>query len=81
MMRMKSETIAEGSEPSSMGSLASSTNINIDNDHVVECNHVAAISRVSDVVLEDINDDSDEGNLEQVDPTVYETDKSSGRLQ
>ena len=65
MMRMKSETIAEGSEPSSMGSLASSSNIN-DNDHA-ESNHV--VSRTSDVVLEDIDDNSDEGNLNQVGST------------
>ena len=61
MMRMKSETIAEGSEPSSMGSLASSSN-NYD-DHA-ESNHV--VTRASDIVLEDIDDDSVEGNEQQV---------------
>lgn len=59
MMRMKSETIAEASEPSSMGSFASSSNNN-DDDHATEIHHVVA-GRASDAVLEDVDDDSGEG--------------------
>ena len=49
-MRMKSETIAEASEPSSLGSFASSTNDHSEGGH----NHIA---RTSDVALEDIDGD------------------------
>ena len=70
MMRMQSETIAEGSEPSSMGSLAEAGGCanNID-----EADNSAAIDRsnhgataASDVFLEDFDVQSDEKRLEQV---------------
>ena len=49
-MRMKSETIAEASEPSSLGSFASGSNDHCESGH----NHIA---RVSDVALEGVDDD------------------------
>ena len=74
MMRMQSETIAEGSEPSSMGSLAEAVgcanNIDeADNSAATDSsNHGAAAA--SDVFLEDVDVKSGEAKLEQVGSTM-----------
>ena len=75
MMRMQSETIAEGSEPSSMGSLAETAggctnNIDeADNSAAIDSsNHGAAAA--SDVFLDDVDVESGEGKLEQVRSTM-----------
>ena len=74
MMRMQSETIAEGSEPSSMCSLAEAGGCANNIDEADNCaaigssNHGATAA--SDVFLEDVNNPSDGGKLEQVGSTI-----------
>ena len=75
MMRMQSETIAEGSEPSSMGSLAEAgggcaNNIDeADNSAAIDSSNHGATA-ASDVFLEDVDVQSGEGKLEQVGSTM-----------
>ena len=64
-MRMKSETIAEASEPSSLGSFASGSNDHCESGHNL-------IARVSDVALEGVDDecaDIEEGQVGQISET------------